>query len=338
MDSVLLPLAKYMLGLALHLGNLKAALDLAHMANRDGSIAPPAAMKEIRTAALDRTDWRAMTIYTRYLLNLQKEANQDSRKLAFDLAQELSDSTEPAFPGAAIQLTETSTQKWEAPWMLLRDASLQRLEMDYPSPSDPTHQEINQVFVSALRQGVDLYNDPDACRTLSDHPAILEFSPEWIDLKTKSAMTGHSESCFNLARYYLEYYGWYPCIGKSPSNAPIAQIGLTWLRLSADSALDNAKEMGDRYTMLALLLRENGLRKEGHDMIKRGIAAIEMFSTDSKRRRFVVQDLQSFDRSWEHNFPHRVERMLGEPKLSSEQRYQGSSTSGSGLLAWLGLR
>ncbi len=231
---------------------------------------------------------------------------------------------QPTSADKVIRLTTTAVHKEEAPWILLRDAALQRLELDYSDRSDPTHKSIDAALVSALRQGVEEYNDPEACRDLSDHSSIIEFSPEWVRLKEKSAMHGHTESCYNLGRYYLEYWGWYPCIGGPLTKRPEAMIAFDWLELSAEGCLDDAKLMCDRYLLLALALRENGLRKEGHEAVKRGIQSIEKFSTDSRSRRWAIRQLEPYDRSWDY-VTARVEVLLGEfakPKLSKAQRYQ----------------
>ena len=334
-----LPLAKWLLTAALRMGNFKAALDLAHVANLnpDGVI-PPAALSEIRAAAMKHTDSRAMAVYARHLLNLRNAADQSTRQRAFELAIELSKVSEPADPSTAIQLTRTASHKWEAPWKLVRDAARQRLEIDYPSPLDPQHKEINKVFIVALREGVYQYNDPEAARDLSDHPELEEFSREWVLLKIKSAMDGHPKSCYDLGLYYIEYWGWYPCIGRIPSDNPEARIGLDWLELSAQGVLDDANEMHRRYLIVALLLRENGMHKEGREAVKRGVDAIENYSTDSRWRGGAVKRLQEFDRSWEFPFSARVEALLGSDatqKLPPEQRHKHlSGGESSGLMSW----
>ncbi len=334
-----LPLAKWMLTLALDMGNLKAALDLAHVANLnpDGVI-PPAALKEIRAAAIQRTDSRAMAVYARYLLNLRNAADESTRKVALELALGLESISEPADPSTAIRLTTTAFYKWEAPWTLVRDAARQRLEIDYPSPTDPEHKRINQVFVAALRDGVNLYNNPEAARDLSDHPEVEEHSPEWVALKTISAMDGDSNSCYDLARHHIEYWGWYPCIGKRPSSSPGARIGLDWLELSAEGYHENANEMHHRYLILALLLRENGMHEEGREAVKRGIDVIDKYCNDTKWRTWAVKKLQEFDRSWDFPFSARVEALLGNdatPKLPPEQRHKDLAGSKRGaLMSW----
>ena len=322
------PLARYLLEIALEMGNLKAALDLAHIANNTTEqIIPNVALKDIRAAAVARTDSRAMAIYARYLLN-QKAAtrNPDDRKLAYDLAQALCSMSEPADPANAVRLTTTAFHKWELPWSILRDAAIQRIQYDFPSPDHPTRKEIDQVLVTALRQGLDLYNDPEACRDLSDHPSIPEYSPEWIQLKTKSAMAGHAESCYNLARYYIEYYNLYPSVANKMPTNPEARIGLDWLELSAELASDNARTMQERYLIMALLMRENGLIKEGHEVLKRGMKNIESFSTDHRARTWSVRQMEPFERNWDQPFSARVRQLLADkaaPVLTKEQRYQG---------------
>ena len=332
------PLAKWMLTVALEMGNLKAALDLAHVANlRPDGIIPPAALRHIRAAAVEHTDSRAMAVYARYLLNLPTAANPSTRKDALELALELSLVSEPADPSTAIQLTTTAFHKWEAPWMLVRDAARQRLEIDYPSPADPQHKRINQAFVEALREGVDSYNDPEAACDLSDHPEVEEFSREWINLKTISAMDGHQKSCYDLARYYIEYWGLYPCTGSIPSDNPEARVGLDWLELSAEAYVDDPNEMHRRYLILALLLRENGVHNEGHAAIKRGIDTIDQYSA-YKWRTGAVKRLQEFDRNWEFAFSARVEALLGndsKPKLARAQRHKDlPGSKRGGLLGW----
>ena len=316
----IIPLAKYMLSMALEMGNLKAALDLAHVANlKPDGVIPPGALREIQKAALDRSDSRGMAVYTRYLLNLRRQATRDTRVLAFDLAQELSSFSEPRDPSRAIRLTSTAFHKWEAPWSLLRDAALQRLELD--SLSRSMHQQINETLVSTLQKGVDDYNDPEACRVLSNHPSLEEFSSEWISLKTKSAMDGDLESCYLLGRYYIEYWGWYPCTGKKPSEKPEALSGFDWLELSAEGYVEKAQVMSERYLMIALLLRENSMRAEGHEVVKRGIESIYKYSTDRSAKTGIIKKLQEFDRSWDHDFSARASRFLGEPVLSPENRH-----------------
>lgn len=327
-EADMLPLAKWLLTMALDMGNLKAALDLAHIANLnpDGVI-PPAALSVIRAAAMKHADSRAMAVYARYLLNLRNAADRSSRQRALELAIELSKVSEPADPSTAIQLTTTAFHKWEAPWRLVRDAARQCLEIDYPSPLDPQHKEINQVFVGALREGVNQYNDPEAARDLSDHPEVEEFSSEWVALKTTSAMDGHPKSCYDLGRYYIEYWGWYPCIGRIPSDNPEARIGLDWLELSAEGVLDDANEMHRRYLMVALLLRENGMHHEGREAVKRGVHTMDEYSTDTRWRGGALKRLQEFDRSWEFSFSARVEALFGsdaKPKLAREQRHRDS--------------
>ena len=334
----IVPLAKWMLTVALEMGNLKATLDLAHVANlKPDGVIPPAALRHIRAAAVEHTDSRAMAVYARYLLNLPAAANPSTREDALELALELSLVSEPADPSTAIQVTTTAFHKWEAPWMLVRDAARQRLELDYPSPADPQHRSINQVFVEALREGVDSYNDPEAARDLSDHPEVEEFASEWITLKTISAMDGHQKSCYDLARYYIEYWGLYPCTGSIPSDDPEARIGLDWLELSAEAYLDDANEMHRRYLMLALLFRENGKHNEGRAALKRGIDTIDQYSKD-RSRAGAVKQLQDFDRNWEFAFSARVQALLGadaKPRLAPEQRHKDlPGSERGGLINW----
>ena len=88
-----------MLTVALEMGNLKAALDLAHVANlKPDGVIPPAALRHIRAAAVEHTDSRAMAVYARYLLNLPAAANPSTREDALELALELSLVSEPADP------------------------------------------------------------------------------------------------------------------------------------------------------------------------------------------------------------------------------------------------
>jgi hypothetical protein len=306
------------------MGNLKAALDLANIAHSepDGTI-PQHALQEIRTHALKRSDSRAITIYIRHLLRLGNLATADTRLQAYELALAVSKVIEPTIPGNEIQLTERARHVPESPWSLLRQVCFQRLELDHPDPADPTHQEIDSSMLSALRQGLE-FGDSNSCKHLSNHHSIVKFSPEWIDLKTKSAMSGNSECAFDLAWYNLEYWGWFPCRGRPPSKNPESRLGFEWLELSAQSSISDAKSMYQRYLILALILRENGLLEEGHDAIRRGLLDIEQYSNDPLWRGWSLKQLQSHDRGWD-SIKISVADLLGdeaEPQLLPDQRRQ----------------
>jgi hypothetical protein len=148
-------MANYILQVALNMGNLKAALDLANIAlsEPNGTI-PPDALKEIQTHALEKSDSRAITIYIRHLLRLGNLATAETRLQAYKLALALSKVVEPTIPGNEIQLTERARHVPESPWSLLREVSVQRLELDHPNPADPKHQAIDGTLLSALRQGL----------------------------------------------------------------------------------------------------------------------------------------------------------------------------------------
>ena len=325
-----LPLAKYALSLALEMGNLKAALDLGYLNNSiPHSVFPPAALKEVRAAARSYTDTRAMTIYIRYLLSSSKAADTASRKEAFDMARVLSTMVQPAPQADVVQLTAQPVQKIEAPWALLRDAALERLQYDHTDPTDAEYQEINQVLGSALLDGVVNYQDPDAARTLSDHESVIPFSEQWIEFKKKSALAGHSDSCWHLGRYYLEYWERYPWTGTLTTNRN-AHIGYDWIELSAEAALDDAQMMTSRYRWLALFLRGAGMNKEGHEAIKRGLYALEKYCTDGKHRNSAIKALMEYDRNWDYIQTDVLQVLHPDekaPKLSKAKRHAGAKSA-----------
>jgi thiamine kinase-like enzyme len=137
-------------------------------------------------------------------------------------------------------------------------------------------------------------------------------------------MGGSSDCAFDLARYNFEYWGWYPCQGRPPSKDPQSGLGFEWLELSAQSSMSDAKAMYQRYLILSLILRENGLRQEGHDAIRRGLLDIEQYSGDLAWRGWALKQLQMHDRGW-NSIKISVQDLLGDdakPQLLADQRRQ----------------
>jgi hypothetical protein len=315
--------AKHYLEASLHLGYPRAALDLFEMRFADLSDSiPNAALQAVRSAALGKSDSRAMILYARYILTLNHQQTAADRRLALDLAQEVSTWHGAETPGNIkdVALVDGPLHQPEAPWSVLKDAAFALIENQDVIEGDPEYEVMLKISYDALHSGAHDYRDPSAFEQLANHPMIGEWTKEWLKLKVEAATHGIGDACFDVARYYLEYWGWYPVRkdGKPP-NSHMAELGFDWLELSAQASVDNTNTMAYRYQLLGVLLDENGRHDQAKQAIERGREVVEQYSN-----RYESSD--SFYEDEMHRFTpvgNRAATFLSEPepKLEPEQRW-----------------
>ena len=297
-------LAKYFLNVSVEAGGQKAYLDLWQLAEVMGEDPQPRTQKAIHDAAENQHDWRAMQLYIRQLNKRNRDKGDCA--LAFELALDLNSMVGPG-SWKGVGAVEDDEQKhsphffsrpnlYVSPWELLKDAAIAYAN-DHPEGSEE-HIRAVHALKQALRDGVEKYNSPDAMKFWADHPSIELFSEQWVNLKTRAAMSGDLDSCLGLGRYWLEKSGWYPCQGKARLNEE-GRAALSWWLLGANQSVHDADAMGRRYLVVALVLRENGFKAEGLEWLRYGIDTMQETCEDTASRKAEAsQSLKPIERRW----------------------------------------
>jgi hypothetical protein len=288
-----------------------------------------------------------MIQYARYLLSLGHQHSTADRRLAFDLAQEastwysaeaphnnaktpdndtetLDKNTETPNSTRPLPLVDRPLHQPEAPWSVLKDAAFALIENGDVVEHGPEYDMILQTSYNALHSGAYDYKDPSAFHELANHPMIKEWTKEWLEMKVGAASHGIGDACFEVARYYLEFWGWYPPRkdGKHP-NSKLAELGFDWLELSAQASVDNTNTMAYRYQLLGVLLDENGRHEQAKQVIERGREAVEKYSNRHELSQTFYENTMKNFRPAEH----RAATFMSptEPLLKPQQRWPRQS-------------
>ena len=316
-------LARYFLNVSVEAGGQQAHLDLWLLAKLLGDEVPGKTNRAIKEAAERESDWRAMQLYTDGLLKKATSTAGD-RQLAFELAVDLNKFVEPGTEKGLGTYTDDQMHSlnpkshrnlYVRPWELLRDAAVA-----YANDNDEgSHEHYRAVkyHEQALRNGVEKYNSVDAMKDLADHEFVKIYSEQWVHLKTRAAMAGDVDSCSDLARYWLEKRGWYPCAGQAQRDQA-GRAALSWMVLAANLSAYDADKMGTRYLIVALVLRENGFKAEGLKWLRYGIETMEETCGDSRKKKYMAT-LESAEARWKAEpYNIKAEQLLGKPVLPKD--------------------
>ena len=262
----------------------------------ENSSPPRASLHAVEKAAHSQKDWRATSLYARYLLQFKKD-NQ-SLELAHNLAHQLDQMVAPSTSGTAGQLTSTPKVVFDAPWMLLRDVN-ERLYNDTSKSAKSIQDKHENAYYDAVMTGVKRWNDPIACQNVANHPLTPEHSEIWVELMSKRAMQGDADATWELARYYVQTEGWYPGKGAKPTGHE-AEVAIEWMRIAVASSIDDMNKMPGRCVVLALILRESGLPEAGLQEIKDCLRAIKdvKHGGTGKGISTAIRQLEEFVEKW----------------------------------------
>lgn len=296
----------YLLAVAVEFGHINAAIALCNidrtmpiLSTNNGT-----ARTIVKNVALDRGDWRAMSLYVDDLL--RNKSNPATRKEGYEMALDLLNIVKPG-PFDLLQ----PQWKIKHPWRVLKEAADQHL---YDCKDGPEAKAVQESYDRALRDGAKVYTDPEACNLLANSPSVELYSDEWLELKTKSAMSGDPESCFEVGKYWLEKHRWYPC-QSIPSSELGNDLGFEWMELSASLAVGDARTIALRYLALALVLRENNRMDAGLLWLQKGIQQIEDTVFEEDQAKEWREKLQDFEQAWHSNFSATAAETLGPPLM-----------------------
>ena len=286
--------ARFALDISAMLGYQRAHLDLVQLSMLEDRPPPRTSLQAVATAAHADEDWRATSLYARYLLQFKKD--KQSLELAHKLTQQLDQMVAPSNSGTAGQVTSEPKVHFDTPWMLLRDIN-ERLYNDTPNSAKSIRAKYDNEYYDAIMTGVKHWNDPIACQHVANHPLTPEHSEIWVELTSKRAMQGDADATWELAKYYVQTEGWYPGKGARPAGHD-ADVAIEWMSIAVASSIDDMKKMPGRCVVLALILRESGLPEAGLQEIKDCLKAIKDVKYDTKGIPTAIRQLEEFVDKW----------------------------------------
>lgn len=241
-----------MLNIASTMQNHEASIYLCMYEYSDSSNhkyqAPNHAHKVVADLAAAGTDWRAMSMHVRDLIQAQ------NRPKAMALATRICSITEPVAAKRKAVSSSSWLDRFPLPWKTLVESL------------DPNDEEAEK---RAYKYGAEVWDDPQAC---ARHAHFLQpGSQPWLKYVTKAAMAGRVQSMQQVGFYHLALHGWYPR-KKQPSETYDSRIGFHWLQLGATFV--EPYRAAEIWAGLALLSREHGDRGTGMKYLQDGISEL----------------------------------------------------------------
>ncbi|KIW90438.1 uncharacterized protein Z519_09084 [Cladophialophora bantiana CBS 173.52] len=231
-----------------------AEIALGNAMGRQENRLSPRISDFIKARALQRSDWRAITLYLDEMST--KRGTEASARENYKLAKDLVDMVEPS--KQLRRQNPSLLQNYKLPWRVLHDAA-----DSYLSYLDPgaTFDQVQSDLENAIRDGLFKFSDLAAAPFALRQPGVIEkHSKEWLELATQSASAGDPDSALQLAFYHLRKDGWRPA---EPNKKRRDWTGIEWLAVSAALSAPETGSMAAKYLGLAHLLREHGYADEG---------------------------------------------------------------------------
>lgn len=289
--------ARFALSISARLGFTRAHLDLVQLAlceEKDPTTSQES-LQAVRKAAEAKSDWRAMAAYARYLINFKKDAK--SLNQAYHMAEEMNKIIQPGKSGLAGQVTDNPFYDFALPWKLQRDAimALSRI----PRANEDV---LSKPLKVAIDKGLFEWDDPEASGDLANHRSTVEHSELWVELTTKLAMNGDVDAAWKLGKYYVVKEGMFPA-QNPPRRHRQSDVGFEWMNVAINFAVDDLEAMMGRTLTLALIMRENGYRRAGLQLIAQTLHVVKGYTSSGSK--FDIVKLEEIANLWhKSDFPH----------------------------------
>ena len=134
-------------------------------------------------------------------------------------------------------------------------------------------------------------------KDLANRESVEQHSEQWVSLKTRAAAAGDVDACSELGPFWLRKSGWYPYTGRRDEE--IGRIALSRFLLVANLSAHNGDDIATRYTIVALVLRENGFDSEGLQWLQYGMDTIKETCTDTPNmKKRSIERLADVKETW----------------------------------------